>query len=166
MVTGLAMEIGGRLMEGEFVESIKARKVYEEIVDQMQDPALLEWQQGGWFKLRVFPIEAKSEKRVVLRYAAPLMPSIEGYEYRYLATPPEQNPVGHFALYLEGKLVSEQRDMQRGTDVVLAFPESAVPNECHRRSRRLQLSRALGSPRDAQGIPSQSPATRAGNRDG
>ncbi len=127
LVTGLAMEIGGRLMEGEFVERTKARNVYEKIVDEMQDPALLEWQQGGWFKLRVFPIEAKREKRVVLRYAAPLTPAIEGYEYRYLATPPEQNPVGHFSLRLDGKLVVESTDMRSTRDVVLAFPESSVP---------------------------------------
>ena len=127
IVTGMAMEINGKLMEGEFVERVKARKVYESIVDQMQDPALLEWQQGGWFKLRVFPIEANREKRVVLRYAAPLTPAQEGYEYRYLATPPEQNPVGHFAMYLDGDLVSEERNMQRSTDVILAFPEGAVP---------------------------------------
>ena len=38
------------------------------IVDEMRDPALLEWQQGQMFKLRVFPIEAKSHKRIVLRF--------------------------------------------------------------------------------------------------
>lgn len=127
MVTGMAMEINGTLMEGEFVERVKARKVYESIVDEMQDPALLEWQQGGWFKLRVFPIEAQSEKRVVLRYAAPLTPAQEGYEYRYLATPPEQNPVGKFSLRLDGEVVVEESNMQRATDVVLAFPKRAVP---------------------------------------
>jgi len=71
ILTGLAMEIEGRLMEGELVEREKARKTYESIVDEMRDPALLEWEAGRIFKLRVFPIEARSTKRVVLRLMAP-----------------------------------------------------------------------------------------------
>ncbi len=127
MVTGLAMEMNGRMMEGEFVERIKARQIYEEIVDQMQDPALLEWQQGGWFKLRVFPIEPQSEKRVVLRYAHPLAQSVEGYEYRYLATPPEDAVVGNFELKVNGKVAFAAQNLAGTQDVVLPFPESAVP---------------------------------------
>lgn len=127
MVTGLAMEIDGRLMEGEFVERIKARQVYEEIVDEMQDPALLEWQEGGWFGLRVFPIEAQSEKRVVLRYTAPLTPSVEGYEYRYLATPPQDSQVGAFSLRVDNKVVAKVTGMDRARDVVLHFPKTTVP---------------------------------------
>ena len=72
ILTGLAMEIDGKLVEGELVERDKARKVYEKIVDEMQDPALLEWENGQTFKLRVFPIEPKRDKRVVLRFVAPL----------------------------------------------------------------------------------------------
>ena len=56
MLIGLAMEIDGKMMEGEMVERDKARAVYEKIVDEMLDPALLEWEQGNWFKLRVFPL--------------------------------------------------------------------------------------------------------------
>jgi hypothetical protein len=72
ILTGLAMEIDGKLIDGELVERDKARKVYEKIVDEMQDPALLEWENGQTFKLRVFPIEAKRDKRVVMRFVAPL----------------------------------------------------------------------------------------------
>ena len=72
MLTGLSMEIDGKLMDGELVEREKARKAYEQIVDQMVDPALLEWENGHTFKLRVFPIEAKKTKRVVLKVVAPL----------------------------------------------------------------------------------------------
>jgi hypothetical protein len=72
LLVGLAMDIAGKLMEGELVERDKARKAYEETVDKMLDPALLEWENGTTFKLRVFPIEARSTKRVVLRLVAPL----------------------------------------------------------------------------------------------
>ena len=72
LLVGLAMEIEGKMVEGEMVEREKARAVYEKIVDEMLDPALLEWEQGNWFKLRVFPLEAKADKKVVIRYVTPL----------------------------------------------------------------------------------------------
>jgi hypothetical protein len=72
LLTGLAMEIDGRLVEGELVERDKARKAYEQIVDEMRDPALLEWENGQTFKLRVFPIEPGKNKKVVIRFVAPL----------------------------------------------------------------------------------------------
>ena len=50
-------------MDGELVEIEKARKTYESIVDEMRDPALLEWEHGRTFKLRVFPIERARKAR-------------------------------------------------------------------------------------------------------
>lgn len=72
LLTGLAMLIDGKLMEGELVEREKARKTYEAIVDGMQDPALLEWEHGSIFKMRVFPIEPQRDKIVTIRYLVPL----------------------------------------------------------------------------------------------
>ncbi len=71
-LVGLAMDIDGKLMEGELLERDKARQTFEEIVDSMRDPALLEWEPGNVFKLRVFPIEPNKVKRVVVRYLTPL----------------------------------------------------------------------------------------------
>src|SRR5262249_21270491 len=73
MLVGLALEIDGHMVEGEIVERDKARAVYEKIVDEMLDPALLEWEQGNWFKLRVFPLPANGDKKVVIRYVTPLV---------------------------------------------------------------------------------------------
>lgn len=72
IVTGLAMEIDGKLMDGEMLERERARQIYQDIVDSMRDPALLEWEAGQQFKLRVFPINPGERKRVVMRYMAPL----------------------------------------------------------------------------------------------
>jgi hypothetical protein len=73
IVTGLAMDVNGQLMDGEIVERSRAREIYEEIVDSMKDPALLEWEAGQTFSLRVFPIAPGERKRVILRYLAPLL---------------------------------------------------------------------------------------------
>jgi hypothetical protein len=64
----LAMYVGDNLMEGEIAEAQRARRTFEALVVQRVDPALLEWAGGNTFKMRVFPIEPKSEKRVLISY--------------------------------------------------------------------------------------------------
>ncbi len=71
-ISRLAMEIDGKLMEGEVVEREKARQTYEGIVRSMKDPALLEWMPGGLFQCRIFPIEPRSDKRIVIAYTQAL----------------------------------------------------------------------------------------------
>ncbi len=67
-ISRLAMYVGDRLMEGEIAETQRARRTFEALLVQRRDPALLEWAGGNMFKMRVFPIEAKSEKRVLISY--------------------------------------------------------------------------------------------------
>jgi hypothetical protein len=82
----LALEVDGKLLDGAFVDrdrgaaiwrgviqnaAPKAPKPREEIVwvpGPWRDPALLEWQRGGRFELRIFPIPKKGSRRVVLTY--------------------------------------------------------------------------------------------------
>lgn len=82
----LALEVEGELMEGAFVDrdrgaaiwrgviqnaAPKAPKPREEIIwvpGPWKDPALLEWQRGGRFELRIFPIPKRGSRRVVLTY--------------------------------------------------------------------------------------------------
>lgn len=127
MLLGLAMEIHGEMMQGELVERKKARQAYQTIVDQMQDPALLEWQQGRWFKLRVFPIEAKKTKRVVLRYASPLRRNHGGFEYVYAtAGTAMQTTLPVFSLQFNGTRVVDNQTFPVGQDVVVPVT-SKVP---------------------------------------
>ncbi|WP_437754651.1 VIT domain-containing protein [Sorangium sp. So ce1389] len=82
----LALEVDGKLIEGAFVDrdrgaaiwrgviqnaAPKAPKPREEIIwvpGPWRDPALLEWQRGGRFELRIFPIPKRGARRVVLTY--------------------------------------------------------------------------------------------------
>src|SRR5262249_22496693 len=83
----LAMYVDGDLMEGGMAEREHARDVYERIRYQNRDPALLEWVDGSVFKMRVFPLEARQEKRIVLSYSQKL-PVLYGHStYRF--------PAGH-----------------------------------------------------------------------
>jgi hypothetical protein len=83
----LAMYVDGVLMEGGMAEREYARQVYEQIVRSQRDPALLEWVDGSTFKMRVFPLEGRQEKRIVLSYVQRL-PTLYGRtSYRF--------PAGH-----------------------------------------------------------------------
>jgi hypothetical protein len=131
MLIGMAMEIDGKLVEGEIVEREKARQVYDKIVDEMQDPALLEWEEGNWFKLRVFPLTANGDKRLVIRYASPLVRGAGGWEYDYdLAIADHSGggpakPIGELTLDIDGKQVASERGVSGGLD--LTVPIDKVP---------------------------------------
>jgi Ca-activated chloride channel family protein len=69
VVSDFAMEIDGKLTRAEMLDATKARGIYEDIVRSMRDPALLEYIGKGAFKVRIFPIEPRSSKRVKLSYS-------------------------------------------------------------------------------------------------
>ena len=67
-INKFTMEIGGRQVEAELMSADKARRIYEDIVRKMRDPALLEYAGRDLFKVRIFPIEPHSHKRITLSY--------------------------------------------------------------------------------------------------
>lgn len=62
------MEIDGKQAEAELLSADKARHIYEDIVRKLKDPALLEYAGRDIFKVRIFPIEPNSKKRITLSY--------------------------------------------------------------------------------------------------
>jgi Ca-activated chloride channel family protein len=62
------MEIDGKQAEAELLSADKARHIYEDIVRKLKDPALLEYAGRDIFKVRIFPIEPNSKKRVTISY--------------------------------------------------------------------------------------------------
>lgn len=70
-ISRLALWVGSELVEGEVVERKRAAAIFHGIVEDTvrpRDPALLEWISGGEFSLKIFPIPAKSSRKVVLAY--------------------------------------------------------------------------------------------------
>jgi len=62
------MEMDGRQVQAELLSADKARRLYEDIVRKLRDPALLEYADRELFKVRIFPIEPNSRKRITLSY--------------------------------------------------------------------------------------------------
>ncbi len=77
------MDIGGKPVEAELLPADKARKIYEDIVRRLRDPALMEYADRDVFKVRIFPIEPNSRKHITLSYTQ-VLPSdsgLVGYVY-------------------------------------------------------------------------------------
>jgi ferric-dicitrate binding protein FerR (iron transport regulator) len=79
-ISRLAMYVDGTLMEGAVVDRSRGRDIYEGIVERRRDPALLEWMGGDAFKMRLFPLPGRSEKRVFLSYTELLSRSYDTTE--------------------------------------------------------------------------------------
>ncbi len=63
-----SMWIDGRETRAELLDAAKARGIYEDIVRRLRDPALLEYDGRGVFRMRVFPIEPRGRKRIRISY--------------------------------------------------------------------------------------------------
>jgi len=67
-INKFTMEIDGKQVEAELLPAEKARRIYEDIVRKLKDPALLEYGGRDVLKVRIFPIEPHSKKRITLSY--------------------------------------------------------------------------------------------------
>lgn len=101
-IARLALDVEGRMEEGSFLERDRAAQIWRGVIRNAtaprqrqkneefiwvpgpwHDPALLEWQRGGQFELRIFPIPAHGERRVILAYTQTVPPHGTQRSYRY-----------------------------------------------------------------------------------
>ena len=83
VINEFSMKINGEMVFAELLDANKAKQIYEDIVRQIKDPALLEYTGQGIFKVRIFPIEPRSNKKVSISYREVLNPDNGMYEYIY-----------------------------------------------------------------------------------
>ena len=98
-----AMEIDGKPVEAELMASDKARGIYEDIVRKLKDPALLEYSGQDVFKVRIFPIEPRSKKRVSVSYTQLLKSDLGliGYSYQLNTEKFSAKPIPDVSLKVE-----------------------------------------------------------------
>jgi len=125
LLTGLSMSIDGKVMEGELVEREKARKAYESVVDSMQHPALLEWEHGSVFKMRVFPLEPQRSKVVTIRYLAPLRREAGGLRFVQAARADgRRGPLPALVIDWQGKRIFYEKNV--AADRLVSVPAQAA----------------------------------------
>ena len=106
-ISRLAMYVDGKLMEAGITERQEGREIYESIVHRRRDPALLEWMQGNEFRMRIFPLPARTEKRILLSYTEPLESLYGDYSVR-VPIPELDLPVGtlRYRIHVKDKTLS------------------------------------------------------------
>ncbi len=67
-ISDFAMWVNGERIEGELHTKEEARRIYDEIVRQRLDPALLEYVGRDLFQASIFPIDPGDSRRVELEY--------------------------------------------------------------------------------------------------
>ena len=81
-ISKFSLEVNGKMREAVVVEKAKGRKVYERIVRRGVDPGLVELTKGNVFKTRIYPLMAKSTKRVIVSYEQELVSDQENTYYQ------------------------------------------------------------------------------------
>ncbi len=71
-VSKFSMIVDGKTMTGEMLPQEEARRIYEDIVRRMMDPALLEMADSRWFRARLFPVPSHAKRTIKLRFDATL----------------------------------------------------------------------------------------------
>jgi Ca-activated chloride channel homolog len=79
----MSMWIDGREVEGEMLPRDQAVKIYTDIVRSLKDPAILEYMGTRLFRMRVFPIEPRGEKRIRIEYSETVSSDAGLCTYRY-----------------------------------------------------------------------------------
>lgn len=83
VIDKFSMFIDGKETEAELLDAEKARNIYEDYVRKAIDPALLEYSGQGLLKVRIFPVEPNSEKRIKMSYSETLDKDNGTVEYLY-----------------------------------------------------------------------------------
>ena len=82
-VRDFSMWVGGKKFKGEAVEAGKARQTYEDIVRRLEDPGLLEYVGRDLWKMRIYPVPARGQQKIEIRFTTILAPDGDLIAYRY-----------------------------------------------------------------------------------
>src|SRR5213594_4943236 len=75
---------GDQELRGEAMDAVQARSIYEAIVRQKRDPALIELAGQGLIRARVFPISPGETRKITLKYTQLLERTGDAWRFRYL----------------------------------------------------------------------------------
>ena len=147
------MDIDGKPVEAELLSAEKARRIYEDIVRSLKDPALLEYAGQDLIRVRIFPIEPNGKKRVTLKYTQVLKADdgLVGYVLPLTTEKYSAKPVK--------KVLDQSRSRNQTPAQIRLFPQPHRRNQTpgqhqshrhlrkRRPSRRTPISRSISPPK-------------------
>lgn len=125
-ITEFNMVVDGQTVEGRIMRKEEARAVYEDIVRQQRDPALLEYVGRDLFQARIFPIPAGGSREIQLSYSQ-VLPREGGLtRYRY--------PLNAQPLMVEGaspRFVTPIQQLAISVELKSSAPLKAIYSSTH-----------------------------------
>lgn len=92
---------GDQELRGEAMDATQARSIYEAIVRQKRDPALIELAGQGLIRARVFPIGPGETRKITLRYTQLLDRAGDAWQFRYLGDRNRQSAPRSFRMEVD-----------------------------------------------------------------
>jgi Ca-activated chloride channel family protein len=92
---------GDQELRGEAMDAGQARAIYEAIVRQKRDPALIELAGQGLIRARVFPINPGETRKITLKYTQMLDRAGEAWRFRYLGDHGRQSAPRSFRMEVD-----------------------------------------------------------------
>jgi hypothetical protein len=98
-VTGYALDVDGKLVDGVVVPKQQARVILETEIRRGVDPGLVEHVRGNVYRTRIYPIPARGHRTVRLRWVSPL--ATQGAEAAYHLPLPYEEKLPELSLRVE-----------------------------------------------------------------
>ena len=92
---------GDQELRGEAMDATQARSIYEAIVRQKRDPALIELAGQGLIRARVFPIGPGETRKITLKYTQLLDRAGDAWRFRYIGDKSRQNAPRSFRMDID-----------------------------------------------------------------
>ncbi len=127
VVSELTMWVDGQPIEAKILQKEEARQIYDEIVRQLRDPALLEYVGMEAIQANVFPIPPLDERRIEIEYTS-ILPAENGlihYVYPQSTDLYTNAPIENQSIRVEVHSQEEIRAIYSPSHLVDSFRESA-----------------------------------------
>ena len=83
-INNSSLSMNDQMVEGRLYDANQAQSIYESIVNQRRDPALLRFAGENLYEARIFPIPPNQERRLKFGYTQMLAPTGGLYDYRHI----------------------------------------------------------------------------------
>ena len=95
-----ALSMDGQMIEGKLYNAEEAQRIYESIVRQRRDPALLRYAGDNLYEARIFPVPPNQERKLKFSYTQMLTATAGLYDFRHILTTSQHyaDGVGNYEL--------------------------------------------------------------------
>lgn len=111
-ISDFRLDMNGEMVKGRVLDRDEARGIYEGYVRRYQDPALLEYVGRKMFQARIFPIPARGERRIQIKYTQTLKKDGKTVSYTYPLDTGRFNPTTIGEVVVTAKLTSRKTPIQ------------------------------------------------------